>query len=132
MTIPKIQNNVITFSSGKRYKMPEAHEDYCYEFNNLIFLILGDLEDIARNIWCFDQEGNKLWEIEPSSARYPYHLLDVDKQGRLYARDQTGANYAIELETGYIEFLGGDKYAGAEWPNTLIRQRREERLKTEK
>ena len=128
MTKPCIENNIVTFKNGIAYEMAWASEKYCYGIFGRVLLILGHLEDNARNIWCFDQDGNKLWEIEPSIWDSPYHDLKVDDDGQVRAYDQKGDTYIVDLKTGYVEWVGGDRGGDAKGANEFIRRRRVERL----
>ena len=133
MSKPEIQNNVVTFSNGITHVMPAAHEDYCYEFDGFIFLILHYLKNKHRNIWCFDQEGNKLWEFEPSLQCSLYYFLEFDEKNGLSAYDQQGDTYAVDMKTGYINWLGGDRGEAVKGgKNKILRERRAERLKAER
>ncbi len=65
----KISNEVVYFPNGISIELPCARDGNSLELDGKVLLLLGRLEDNHRNIWCFDLEGNKLWEIEPSDQR---------------------------------------------------------------
>lgn len=75
--------------------------DRCFVINNIIS---------KTNIWCFDLEGNKLWEIEPSVWERPYFQMKLDEKHGLLAWDQNGDCYKLDENTGKVSILRADRF----------------------
>ena len=115
----------LSFSNGRQVELPfKVNCSKLIDFKRYVVILMSATDH--RNIWCFDQDGNKLWEIEPSLMEYPYHYLWVDEQERLCARDQQSDEFFVDFETGLIELYSGERVASYEKANAFIRKRRKE------
>lgn len=121
-----INHDILTFANGTQIKLPAAipaeANGYVHEHENIVLVINNTVS--PNNIWCFDQNGEKLWEIEPSIWDSPYHDIQVNDQGEVRAYDQRGDTYLLDVDTGYVQWIGGDRGGDAEGANAFIRKRR--------
>ncbi|MFI5391792.1 MAG: hypothetical protein ACHQYQ_10555 [Bacteriovoracales bacterium] len=81
--------------------------------------------DMSRNIWAFDLQGNKVWEISPAAKigerSYSYNSLwikEKNKTGDIWSniKDGTvivgtsfGADYILDVSNGHVELIKGQR-----------------------
>ena len=69
-----------------------------------------DQEYIRANVWCFDKNGKKLWEVEPvkPATKYDSYSNTYIQDGKLFVVSGSGICSEIDVRTGKIlntEFL---------------------------
>jgi len=120
------KGTVLKFENGVEVKLPAAipDEKYITHFNNLVLVTNNNVDE--RNIWCFDELGKKIWEIEPSVEDSPYFLIEKS-DGELLAYTQKGECYLISMSDGSISWIGGEQGGDAEVKNAILLKRRKTR-----
>ena len=88
----------------------EEQNNFIKKYNlNIVPQAYSD-SDIFNNTYCYDYEGNLLWQIKPpyfkdfpKFGQYPIVGVDYDeKKNKFYATDFMGRRFDVNLETGEL------------------------------
>lgn len=79
-----------------------------YKKHVLVLLSIPFTRNDINNIYCINQLGEIVWQVEdlnflyPNLKNLPYEQMGI-KDDILYASDFYGRNYSIDLDTGKIK-----------------------------
>ncbi|MCU4802444.1 hypothetical protein OB920_18945 [Halobacteria archaeon HArc-gm2] len=108
MTKISYEDNTLHIGSQK-LDLPEE-VDTIVEGNQLIvvlFAVMGKPSQIKhRNVWAFDESGEKVWEIEeeslPTAADDKQYIYLWEDDGELWAQCWHSHEHRIDWETGEL------------------------------
>ena len=104
----KIDEKVITFLSPIKDIL--AIENILLVILQRVGVVVRQSESINSNIYAYDHNGNKLWQIQEcpikTKSNKPYTGLYIQLEG-VVAYCGLGFEYKVNLSDGSVEFLGG-------------------------
>ena len=106
MTNIKIEGNKIIFPNGNQVECIYTIKDNLVFKNILVVLLEVPVkEKYNRNIFAFDCNGNKLWQIDnlfPNDDDCPYNMIKIDEKNLLDSGNWCGFNVKINPLTGEV------------------------------
>lgn len=103
-----VDGNMLKINSNKILFQNEIREVVMYNGCFIVLLSVPYNTIDIDNIYCVDENGSLLWQVEglskvfPDLKALPYEQMGI-KEETLFASDFYGRNYTIDLSNGKIK-----------------------------